>query len=146
MIAYLLLDQFGKGIPCHDLLVFSVAAYLLDEEWENFRLHLEVVLEDIDCIVEHIAKLVGLSLVQQQLNALKLCQVLRDCKSIYFFFWLRTRRRMRQDAHWRGSDLTKVDLQFMANEIRLSQKCRLCCAAGPELRLTASQPPLITLP
>lgn len=88
-MAYLEFDQLCKGVARHDLLVLRIGPNLGDQDGEDLGLHLQVALEDVNGVAEDVAELIRFSLVQQELDALALCQVLLDRKFLDLFFRLR---------------------------------------------------------
>ena len=85
---YVLFNQLKKGVTCNDLMVLSVGGNLGDNDGNDFLLEGNIVAEDVDRILVHIAKLVGLSLAQQQLDSITLAQVFLDHESLNFLFRL----------------------------------------------------------
>ena len=69
-------------------MVLSVGGDLGDNDGNDFLLEGNIVAEDVDRILVHIAKLVGLSLAQQQLDSITLAQVFLDHESLNFLFRL----------------------------------------------------------
>ena len=90
---YLSINKFAKGVACHNLMIFCVLSYLPNENRYDLSLNFRVVLENVNRIHKHIAKLVWISLSQQEFDALTLSQVFIDSKSLDFFLWLCGRNR-----------------------------------------------------
>ena len=69
-------------------MLLRVVTNLLHQDWNYLLLSLNVTAKDVQAIGKDVAKLIGISLIQQEFDTLQLSQVFLDSKLFDFFFWL----------------------------------------------------------
>jgi len=88
MGTYLFLDELRQCIACHYLLVLRIVSNFFDEQRQDLRLHLNVAAENVHSVEKDVAKLIGIALTQEDLDALALAQVLLNSKLLNLLLWL----------------------------------------------------------
>lgn len=83
-----MVDQVEEREAGLHLQIFAVVLELPANDRYDLCLHLNVALEDVHRVEEHVALLHLVLLSQQKLNSLTLCQVFLDRESFNFFFGL----------------------------------------------------------